>query len=170
MSDSYRAQSPPNLLQSRSMSSVRSLTLQNSSSGVDPAKGSSCAKINFLRLEPPDGRVHNNTGARSVSQPQSGVPLRMDSPPEMDSICFVITTRSILHLEGLDKQCLCFRNAPAEHNEAVLIVLLGGGIGADRGDVVLDRAEIRNDLLDAHRANLVNWRTQARSAVSPLVL
>jgi hypothetical protein len=24
--------------------------------------------------------------------------------------------------------------------------------------------------LDAHRANLVNWRTQARSAASPLVL
>ena len=70
----YRTKSASNLLKSWSMSSMRSLTLQNSCSRVDPSKSSSCTKINFLCLESSDSSIRDNTTELSVDRQPAKVP------------------------------------------------------------------------------------------------
>ena len=152
----YSAKSVASLLQSSGMPSVRPLALQNSSSGVDPSKTRGRAKVDLLRFEPADSRIRDDTDAvMSASHNQVARPGLQYLPAKLDSCRFIITIHSIL-LKRLCKQRLCLCNASAEHSEALLVVLLRRWVGADRGNVVLDLAEISHDFLNTHCANLVN--------------
>lgn len=166
---SYRAKRASNLEQSTRMASVRSLALQNGSSGVDPTEGCCCSKINLLGFEPPYSRVHDDTGARHVSQPQSGVPPRVDLPAELNFVLVFVKTSTILHLERmLRKQDLGIGDASSEHNEAFLIVFLRRRVSANGSDVGLQPLEVLHDLPNTHCANVVDCTTDCWSAIPPI--